>query len=412
MILLGFVLAARSGTALAKTPATTVEGEVIDVTSRWTAAGDRIVSDVTVRRDDGSEVVLFQLGGTVNGIGMTTWHAPVTPLVGERVIADYSEARTLSGRAVNRVDTMTQLATGADRAFFVNTRTRQSREPLHWASGCAFIAFHEDGTSHLDNEVAVMLDVLDTWENGIDDCSYMRFELAGTSTAEVGYDGVNIILYREDRWCRPATAEDPEMCYSSAAAALTTLFFVDDPGNDRDGEIVDADIEMNALNFAISDQGASNGSPNCFADLANTLTHEVGHLLGLDHTCWDGIPPRPVDENGDSVPSCSPESALSQEIKDATMYNFQTCGETKKATPEQDDLDAICALYPLGEDPGHCRPVALTTSGGCCSTALGARLIGPRPGAGSALLCALAFLLLAVSRRRRIYRSVSNNRVP
>jgi len=309
---------------------------------------------------------------------------------------------------VNRVETMTPLAGVADRTFFVNTRTRQSGEALHWASGCVFITFHAAGTTHLDNEVAVMNDVLAAWEDGIAGCSYMHFQLEGTSTDEVGYDGVNIILYREDRWCRPATNEDPEMCYSSAAAALTTLFFVDDPGNSRDGEIVDADIEMNALNFAISDQGASNGDASCFADLANTLTHEVGHLLGLDHTCWDGLPPRPVDDDGDAVPSCSPESALDAETRDATMYNFQTCGETKKATPEQDDLDAICALYPTDQDPGQCKPVALTTSGGCCSTAAGSRSLGPRFGAGSALLALLALLLLAASR----YRSVANKRVP
>ena len=70
--------------------------------------------------------------------------------------------RPHAGRTVKRVDTMTPLATGADRTFYVNTRTRQSAEPLHWVSGCVFIAFDEAGTTHLDNEVAIMQQVLVT----------------------------------------------------------------------------------------------------------------------------------------------------------------------------------------------------------------------------------------------------------
>ena len=82
------------------------------------------------------------------------------------------------------------------------------------------------------------------------------------------------------------------------------------------------------------------------------------------------------------------------------MYNFQTCGETKKTTPEQDDIDAICALYALSEDPDQCKAVALTTDGGCCLASVGSRGLGPRPGAGSGILAMLALLLLALSRRR------------
>ena len=72
------------------------------------------------------------------------------------------------------------------------------------------------------------------------------------------------------------------------------------------------------------------------------------------------------------------------------------------------EIDAICALYPLSDDPGECKAVPLTTTSGCCSTAPTSRLAGRSPGAGSALLCCLALLLLAASR----YRSLSNKRVP
>jgi MYXO-CTERM domain-containing protein len=136
-------------------------------------------------------------------------------------------------------------------------------------------------------------------------------------------------------------------------------------GENRAGEIIDADIEFNAVHFAISANDATEADPSlCKSDLANTLTHEVGHLMGLDHTCVangyspgfnpDGNPkPWPLDDNGAEVPYCS-EGDLTQEIIDSTMNAFQSCGETIKATPEADDIDGVCGVYPLAEDPGEC----------------------------------------------------------
>jgi hypothetical protein len=48
------------------------------------------------------------------------------------------------------------------------------------------------------------------------------------------------------------------------------------------------------------------------------------------------------------------------------MYNFQSCGETAKATPEPDDIAAVCAIYPLADDPGTCERVNVGDSG-CCA---------------------------------------------
>jgi MYXO-CTERM domain-containing protein len=85
------------------------------------------------------------------------------------------------------------------------------------------------------------------------------------------------------------------------------------------------------------------------------------------------------------------------------MYNFQTCGETSKESLSDDDINAICTVYPKAMDPGTCEPVG-QTSGGCCSAS------DPRPEGSLAL--AGATLLVLMRRRngsRREPGQVSSN---
>src|SRR3954449_9918640 len=104
---------------------------------------------------------------------------------------------------------------------------------------------------------------------------------AGRKAMEVGNDKVNLIKFRDTSWGRPAVGDDAARPYDSAAAGITTATYVDDAGSDRDGAILDADVELNGVNFAISANGQSLGSNGCKSDLQNTLTHELGHLQGL-----------------------------------------------------------------------------------------------------------------------------------
>src|SRR5258706_8209633 len=66
-------------------PAMTVDGDVVAVHSHWTDDGSRIVTEATVLTPDGTEVVVSQLGGTVDGIGMITMPGPAILMVGMRV---------------------------------------------------------------------------------------------------------------------------------------------------------------------------------------------------------------------------------------------------------------------------------------------------------------------------------------
>lgn len=294
--------------------------------------------------------------------------------------------------------TMMQFALGLP---FVPTRA-DSGQRLHWGTSCVFITPDAPGTSDIDgdDERAAISAAMDEWNRGLAGCgSYMKLMMAQPEALEVGLDGKNIVKFREEKWCRPMNCKKPPECYSPSATAIATVCFINNKDRSDDGTILDVDIEVNAVDYAIATgcetQCKSNGA-GTVADLQNTLTHELGHLLGLDHTCWDRLPSTaPTDDQGNRVPQCEPKSALPRSVIEATMYNFQNEGEVTKRTLEADDLDGACTNYPAADDPKLCEPVDLSPSSGCCAVAGGRRPL-------SWAAVALAVLALAaVSRRRR-----------
>jgi hypothetical protein len=362
-----------------------ITGEVVSAQGRWTRSG-LIVTDTVLRTDDGTLVAVLQAGGRAGGYGQLSWPAPPRLEVGMRATVHAPRGIVTAANVL-----------ASPGIPFVRTGPTESGNYLKWASGCVFLTVDEAGTGHLagDDELAVVAEVVATWNNAIDGCSYLTLMLDPPIEAggAIGNDGINRIVFRDDVWCRPATDDTPEMCLPGGAAGLTTVTYVDDTDSSRDGEIVDADVELNGEEFAISDDGTTLGSPTCLADLANTLAHELGHVMGLDHTCLAPSDPPKIDDQGNAVPLCS--ATTDPAITLATMYNFQECGETTKASPEDDDVDAICSVYANTDDPGSCVPVG-DDPPGCCSLDAGR---GGSP-AGPALL-ALTALLAATRRRSR-----------
>jgi MYXO-CTERM domain-containing protein len=364
-----FVLvAALAGTASA-TPMT-VTGEVIDVRSRWTADGDRIVTEATVRTDTG-DVVVSQLGGSVDGLTMRTFPSDDPLALGMRVTVAARPSMDLSQRTHNAVEGVKVLAYPPN---YVRTGPTMAGKYLYWESGCVFVSVDTGGTKHIggDIEFGVVDASIATWNNGIASCSYMQIINEGKTSVEVGRDKFNVIKFRDSAWCRPMTKDDPARCHPETAAGITTATYVDDNTSDRDGAIVDADIEINGVHFAIAVNGSTQGTASCISELQNTLTHEIGHMLGLEHTCRaSGDPPR-TDDKGASVPLCSNANTTQQE---ASMFNFQDCGETKKESLEADDIAGACGVYRLADDPGTCEPV--DSGGGCCDASVGGNPAGP-----------------------------------
>ncbi|MBL8956582.1 MAG: matrixin family metalloprotease [Myxococcaceae bacterium] len=126
-----------------------------------------------------------------------------------------------------------------------------------------------------------------------------------------------------------------------------------DYANDR---IVEADLFFNAAQneFRVLEPGSKRGGR--FADVQNTVTHELGHALGLQH------------EQGQ---------------EDAVMYPLAYNGDVNKRNLSADDIAGLDALYPL-----------TAASIGQDSTPLGCSA------SGASGPVALGLMLLAVTRRR------------
>ncbi len=367
-----------------------VSGDVIAVVSHWTADGSRIVTEASVATATGT-VVVSQLGGTVDELTMRQFPETAEPLaVGMRVAMTTHAAVDRSGTMHEVVDATRVLAYPP---AFVRTGKTKGGHYLYWESGCVFVSVADEGTKDVngDNEFPVVQASIDTWNVATESCSYLKVMSEGrVANAEVGgHDRINLIKFRDASWCRPETTDDPARCYAMSAAGITTATYVDSTTNARDGAIVDADIELNAVNFDIGVGGTTLGTTGCIADLQNTLTHELGHLHGLEHTCLTASDPPRVDDKGNDVPLCG--GGLPPAITEATMYNYQDCGETKKSTLDPDDIAAICAIYPTAKDPGTCTHVD-ESSGGCCE-------VGGSPGAAG-VFGLVGFV--ALLRRRRV----------
>jgi MYXO-CTERM domain-containing protein len=217
---------------------------------------------------------------------------------------------------------------------------------------------------------------------------------------QVGNDMHAQVIVRTDRWCSGVNCYDPQQL------AITTVFT-----RAADGEIVDADIELNAVNHQwtnIPDSGV-NPRPGA-ADLANVLTHELGHLLGLSDNCVliaTGMVP--IDSSGGPAPTCATAPAG---LREGTMFPDTVADDISKRTLADDDVRGICAIYPHVEAPADASappdahltitlddggpfttPPPMSMSGGKGGCQVG----GGTPSAG----LGLALLALVARRRRR-----------
>jgi hypothetical protein len=123
------------------------------------------------------------------------------------------------------------------------------------------------------------------------------------------WTNTNCLVWREDDWPRD---------YGAEALALTTLTY--EPAT---GKILDADIELNGVDYRFG----TDCSPDA-VDIQNTIAHEAGHMLGLDHA----------------------------DVSGATMQVYSGPGDCSLRDLSPDDIEGAVTLYPWAEDPGRCEP--------------------------------------------------------
>src|SRR5687768_17308837 len=146
------VILAMPAAASAAPPTMAIEGEVVQTTSRWTRDGSRIVTEATVRTDSG-DVVVSQLGGSVDGFGMRTMPGPEMFVAGMRVAVAAHAGVDLSQRTHIAVDRVRVLAWPPG---YVRTGPTMAGNFLYWESGCVLVTADADGTKQLpgDTELA------------------------------------------------------------------------------------------------------------------------------------------------------------------------------------------------------------------------------------------------------------------
>lgn len=275
------------------------------------------------------------------------------------------------------------LVAGSAHAY-VRTRTDKSGLPVQWTAGC--IVMQPDARGSQD----VSLDVIETtlgraesnWTSRTASCPGLDLsQHAPTKNLDPASDGYNAVVFRDTNW-----EHDP------ASIGLTTVVYIDSPGQIGDGVILDADIELNGEDYTFSTTPATSAArPGTMViDLESTLTHELGHVQGLGHTCWDHVlPAPPVDENGNPIPDCG--GPLPQSIIMTTMYPYyQGGGDTSKRNLSSDDVAGVCDVYSKIATHLACYP---EVDGGCNTP--------PRPPRRWPLAAVAAILVAVVLARRR-----------
>lgn len=275
---------------------------------------------------------------------------------------------------------VTSQAYARSRATEGDTRTQ-----CLWWKERSVIAWQQSSNGNVetpgDTEFTAIEASFATWQVPLTECGSLSFEQKARSSsrrAEYKEKGPNenLVLFRDQRCGDVAPRQDPcfsdGSCgntydcwqFSDSAIGITTTSF--DP---RNGKILDSDIELNGPIYLFTTVDAppclqNSQSVSCVAtDLRNTMTHEIGHLLGLAH----------IDEVG------------------STMAPRAVTGETVKRTLDPGSRRFVCDVYAKGQPSKTCFTTVLGTEEGKAAR-LGCSASGVGP---------LGLLVLGLLRRRR-----------
>lgn len=288
------------------------------------------------------------------------------------------------------------LAVGAsDGAGYLRTRveTFRANDPnarcLYWRQGPITWTQSAPGTADLPDaeSFAAIQRSFGRWQDVMAGCGNISFvEGARSERRSIGYDpesstNLNLVIFR-DRDCNDVVSKNDfcwsqETCgnrhdcwyYEDEVLALTTSTY-----DLKSGEVYDADIELNSADhtFTVSDTPCMRvsdrecvcpaGSACAQTDVENTMTHEVGHVVGLAHV---GLP-------------------------DSTMFATAPIGETRKREVDPASAEFICDAYPQGAPPKNCVLQPASNE------------LGEAPqSCGGAPLFGVSALALSLRRRRR-----------
>lgn len=227
---------------------------------------------------------------------------------------------------------------GGEADAYVRTLTAKGH-PLFWNSATVpVIAYVGEPVPPLDGEAfprALSLAAA-AWSD--EPCTSLELRIipAGEASGPAIIDGVNRITFRRRRWCREPS--DPPSCHGTDVLAVTHV-----TRDVNTGAIIDADIEINAVSVAWAELTVDAPRPGAPVDLQSMLTHELGHLIGLDHTCTLDGTGTPVDSLGNPVKPCDAEAFA----RATTMYPSVMKGSIRLRDLADDERRAVCDIYPI-----------------------------------------------------------------
>jgi hypothetical protein len=206
---------------------------------------------------------------------------------------------------------------------YVPQHSEEKNNPkLHWKAGTIPISI-SNSLIKPNSNIKAGSDVLDSVRRSLqswEKVSNIEFEeifsdKQAISPAGNFGDGVSLITI----------AQTPEnlLLFSSDSdevSAITRVFF------NKKGVITEADIVLNPYQ-----QFSTDGTIGTF-DLESTLTHEIGHLLGLEHSSILG--------------ATMHESSCRNGVYNLPSYDSRTLAET--------DISAVRSIYGVKADDGNC----------------------------------------------------------
>ena len=260
--------------------------------------------------------------------------------------------------------------------------------PYKWPQSCVPMTVYPNdlvGMMTLDEIVNAVSASAATWSKSSDPCTYLDLTVVSSSgpTPRATNDSRNNVIFRTTSWCKLTNKGecDPRIPYDPAALALTTIF-----AGMESGIIRDTDLEVNvAGGYRWADlviHPELLGAGQSYYDLQNAVTHEMGHVIGLDHTCYLNPPPL-IDNNGQPTPDCA--GAL-PDVLATTMRSTTKPGVTDMRDLAPDDQLGVCEIYPASQDPMICG----TEPDDGCSCATGGGRGAPT---ASFVMVAAAFLV-------------------
>ncbi|MBI3182061.1 MAG: matrixin family metalloprotease [Myxococcales bacterium] len=261
-------------------------------------------------------------------------------------------------------------ALGIPNAPYVRSRVDPSDPDSHclWWKDGTVIEYRQGANGNPDTpgetELAAITRSAQTWQAVMDECGSLTLkEGSRTSSSKIGHDvgradNENVMLFRtafctdkvgpSDQCWRLDDCMNRYDCwaYARGTIALTTTVF-----ERSTGIIYGSDVELNAGSFVFTTVDAPPCVPPAFTqscvatDVQNTMTHELGHLLGLDHTTYPG----------------------------STMNPSAPAGETSKRSLDPGTKQFVCDVYPKGRASRDCvinpMPAALGPAAGGCAAA-------------------------------------------